>query len=453
MKYIQKITLDLYELNTYKYVRAKQGDERSRFLQVTITSCGDKITPDDGSEIIFRALKPDGTSIYNPATKNEDGTVTVELTDQTLAVDGKVVADLSIVSDGIASTLSFFIQVDRAPLGKNIPSDNEFLVLVEATKKANEATAGANEAAKKATDAATAADTARQAADEAEKKRAAAETQREKDEKARADAEANRKTEEDARNTAEAARASAEEQREQDFNAAIEASQKATGAANDAATAAGTAADAASKAAGDANSAAGAANTAADAANTAAQRVEDAVTAAGDAAEAAGTAAGAADAAAKAADDAAQKADTAATDANTAAGQATDAATKATEAAEAAQKAADEYADLDVKVQDADLAIALLADAIRQQSWEKESGQLTLTNTTGYPFNSSAKSVALKIPREGSDYVVLGEVVSAVGNVGEIVVTDKLTNGFKIGYTGSATSAVIKFVVIGGYLK
>ena len=95
----------------------------------------------------------------------------------------------------------------------------------------------------------------------------------------------------------------------------------------------------------------------------------------------------------------------------------------------------------------------MLADAIRQQSWEKESGQLTLTNTTGYPFNSSAKSVALKIPREGSDYIVLGEVVSAVGNVGEIVVTDKLTNGFKIGYTGSATSAVIKFVVIGGYLK
>lgn len=453
MKYIQKITLDLYELNTYKFVRAKQGDERSRFLQVTITSCGDKITPDDGSEVIFRAVKPDGTSIYNPATKNEDGTVTLELTDQTLAVDGKVVADLSIMSDGVASTLSFAIQVEKAPLGKNIPSENEFIVLVEATKKATEATAGANAAAKKATDAATAADTARQAADEAEKKRAAAETQRAKDEKTRADAEASRNTAESARSTAEAARDAAEKKREQDFANAIKESQTATGAANNAATAAQSAATAATNGAAAANTAAGSANTAADAANKAAQRVEDAVTAAGKATEAANAAAGTANASAKTADTAAGSANTAASAANTAATKATDAATKANDAAAAAQKAAQEYADLDVKVQDADLAIALLADAIRQQSWEKESGQLTLTNTTGYPFNSSAKSVALKIPREGSDYIVLGEVVSSVGNVGEIVVTDKLTNGFKIGYTGSATSAVIKFVVIGGYLK
>jgi len=43
--------------------------------------------------------------------------------------------------------------------------------------------------------------------------------------------------------------------------------------------------------------------------------------------------------------------------------------------------------------------------------------------------------------------------MSAIGNPGEIVVSDKLVNGFKIAHTGSAPSVTIKYTVIGGVLK
>lgn len=99
------------------------------------------------------------------------------------------------------------------------------------------------------------------------------------------------------------------------------------------------------------------------------------------------------------------------------------------------------------------LAIALLLNFARQNSWEIERGTVSLTNTQKYPFNNSSVSVALSAVKESTDYIVLAEVTSFSGNVGEIVITDKLQNGFKIGYTGSAASATVNYAVIGGYMK
>ena len=98
-------------------------------------------------------------------------------------------------------------------------------------------------------------------------------------------------------------------------------------------------------------------------------------------------------------------------------------------------------------------ALMLLFNAFRQNEWEIERGQVSLTNNAIYPQNNSAQTVALQLPKENGDYIVLTEVVSFSGNVGEVEISDKLANGFKIGYTGSAASAVIKYTVIGGYLK
>jgi len=82
-----------------------------------------------------------------------------------------------------------------------------------------------------------------------------------------------------------------------------------------------------------------------------------------------------------------------------------------------------------------------------------ESGQTTLTNTKKFPFNDSQKSVALAKTQEDINYTVTPEIVSAVGNPGEIVVSDKQVNGFKLAHTGSATSVVVKYIVIGGVVK
>ena len=75
----------------------------------------------------------------------------------------------------------------------------------------------------------------------------------------------------------------------------------------------------------------------------------------------------------------------------------------------------------------------------------------TLTNSAAYPFNNSKKTIALATRKNTTDYVVLVEVVSSTGGgVGEIRITDKLVNGFKIEHTGAATSVSVRCVVRGG---
>lgn len=76
----------------------------------------------------------------------------------------------------------------------------------------------------------------------------------------------------------------------------------------------------------------------------------------------------------------------------------------------------------------------------------------TLTNSRKYPFNDSVKTVALgnENLRNNKDYTVIVEAEAADGFVGDIVITDKMLNGFKIAYTGSAKSVKVKCYVQGG---
>jgi hypothetical protein len=77
----------------------------------------------------------------------------------------------------------------------------------------------------------------------------------------------------------------------------------------------------------------------------------------------------------------------------------------------------------------------------------------TLTNTAKYPFNNSVKTIALSGAnmRYTKDYTVTVEVTEYSGGcVGDIIVSDKLLNGFKVAYTGSATSVSVKIYVQGG---
>jgi hypothetical protein len=78
-------------------------------------------------------------------------------------------------------------------------------------------------------------------------------------------------------------------------------------------------------------------------------------------------------------------------------------------------------------------------------------GTISLTNTKLYPFNDSVQTVALEAARENRDYIVQTEVISSAGEVGDIVISGKAVNGFKIAFTGSAKQAVIKYYVTGGF--
>lgn len=78
--------------------------------------------------------------------------------------------------------------------------------------------------------------------------------------------------------------------------------------------------------------------------------------------------------------------------------------------------------------------------------------ETTLTNYKEYPFNNSKKTLALKTPRGNLDYTVFVESSTEdAGGIGEIKITDKQLNGFKIEFTGAAKEVSVKCTVQGGY--
>ncbi len=117
-------------------------------------------------------------------------------------------------------------------------------------------------------------------------------------------------------------------------------------------------------------------------------------------------------------------------------------------------------------VQDAHIAAAFIGWANLQQQRVNDAHmtmvdaevlgelhEITLKNTASYPFNSSADSpvtVAMKTNRKSLFYSVEAEVLTHTGEVGEIIISDKALNGFKIAFTGSGTSVKLAVRVKGG---
>lgn len=133
MKMEQMLTLDLQNARPMPLIRAKQGDQATRFVRIGMTCGGEPYQPPEGTTAHFRCLKRDGNSCLNPAQINPDSTVTVELTEQTLALPGNVWADVCLMdgSGAVLSTMSFQIEVEFAPVGVGAASQNEALAFPE----------------------------------------------------------------------------------------------------------------------------------------------------------------------------------------------------------------------------------------------------------------------------------------------------------------------------------
>ena len=102
-----------------------------------------------------------------------------------------------------------------------------------------------------------------------------------------------------------------------------------------------------------------------------------------------------------------------------------------------------------------DANIALITAMTAKGKAEALEGEIvtaTLTNTKDYPFNNSKQTLALATSRGTLDYTVTVEAnTEDTGGIGEIKVTDKQLNGFKVEYTGTAKSVSVKCYVQGGY--
>jgi len=97
------------------------------------------------------------------------------------------------------------------------------------------------------------------------------------------------------------------------------------------------------------------------------------------------------------------------------------------------------------------LLLAHHGQALRQL--DGVTGEVNLTNTLEYPFNNALATVSLSAAavRRTTNYSVDVEIVSSSGgDIGYIHITDKLKNGFKVSYTGSAKMAKFKYIVKGG---
>lgn len=141
VSYTQEITLDINTNTAYPIVSAKQGDEGSRWILVHLTKDNVPYSATPGNNAQFRCRKPDGHAIINPAIINNDGSIGVELTAQTLISPGRAYADI-VESDNngnILSSVAFILLIMAAPsVASTAISSDEFQKLNELVARSDE---------------------------------------------------------------------------------------------------------------------------------------------------------------------------------------------------------------------------------------------------------------------------------------------------------------------------
>ena len=119
---------------------------------------------------------------------------------------------------------------------------------------------------------------------------------------------------------------------------------------------------------------------------------------------------------------------------------------------EGTDQSAGHFNNMEYGISDAHLAAALLViqSGLTAAQVATEEKTVTLSNSQSYPFNNSTKTIALSTARNFTDYTVEAEITSHDGNVGDVRIFDRMLNGFKVAYDGSAKSATIKLRIKGG---
>ena len=119
---------------------------------------------------------------------------------------------------------------------------------------------------------------------------------------------------------------------------------------------------------------------------------------------------------------------------------------------EGTPQSAGNFNNMEHGISDAHLAAALLViqSSLTADQVATEEKAVTLSNSQSYPFNNSTQTIALSRVRNFTDYTVEAEITDHDGNVGDVRIFDRMLNGFKVAYDGSAKSATIKLRIKGG---
>ena len=119
---------------------------------------------------------------------------------------------------------------------------------------------------------------------------------------------------------------------------------------------------------------------------------------------------------------------------------------------EGTPQSAGNFNNMEHGISDAHLAAALLIiqSGLTADQVATEEKAVTLSNSQSYPFNNSTQTIALSRVRNFTDHTVEAEITDHDGNVGDVRIFDRMLNGFKVAYDGSAKSATIKLRIKGG---
>lgn len=117
----QKITLDFWR-NEYKTICVKQYDQDSRILNISCLSNGTVIKLEAYHMCNVKMITPDKRNIYNTATRNEDGTLTVVFTQTMLSVSGTGKLEIEIIDTNAGTVISTML-LDVIIIGSVYPDD------------------------------------------------------------------------------------------------------------------------------------------------------------------------------------------------------------------------------------------------------------------------------------------------------------------------------------------
>ena len=140
IRVIQELKIEVSKPNFIQAIVAKQYDNNSRFLKVTLVNGNEEITVMPTSTVTINAKRKDGESKAFAGEVNDDGTVTVPLTYWMLELDGTVNCDISVVDiEGRKlTTTTFVMSVERASFnGDEISDDENYDILVKLIEDVN----------------------------------------------------------------------------------------------------------------------------------------------------------------------------------------------------------------------------------------------------------------------------------------------------------------------------
>lgn len=131
----QYITLD-FTVPRIKNVRCVEDEKNTRIVNILVTKDGKPYElSSDGLTVYYKIRKPDNKYIYNKVQPNNDGTVTIELTEQAIAVNGVCHSELQVidnVTQNILSTMPFNIIVEKSVL-----SNKEIETLIDSSNESD----------------------------------------------------------------------------------------------------------------------------------------------------------------------------------------------------------------------------------------------------------------------------------------------------------------------------